>query len=157
MDEEIKLYGNVIFKYCFGILCDYHEAQDAVQETFAKAYFSQSKLKSQESFKAWLYKIAYNVCMNILRKRRRYFSDADDTIAARANASDSPFIDPDLTEALLVLSPQDRALFYSRAVDGTDYEELSKLYGVRAATLRKRYERAKTKLKNFLTERSVSN
>ncbi|MCL2578178.1 MAG: sigma-70 family RNA polymerase sigma factor [Defluviitaleaceae bacterium] len=150
MDEEIKLYGNAILKYCFGILCDFHEAQDAMQETFARAFFAREKLKSQENFKAWIYKIAYNICLNMLRKRRFFYAPANENEGSYQ--MDEPFIDSVLLDALLILPPKDRALFYNRAVEDMDYSQLEALYSTRAATLRKRYERAKNKLKNYLLE-----
>ena len=65
---------------------------------------------------------------------------------------DEPFIDPALVSALQLLSPEDRALFYSRAVDDIDYGELEVLYGTSAGALRKRYMRARNKLKDHLEQ-----
>ena len=146
MEEEIKIYGNAILKYCFGILCDYHEAQDAAQETFVKAHFARKTLKAEENFKAWIYKIAYNICLNMIRKRRFFYAPANNN----SYLQEDSFIDPVLLDALLILPPKDRALFYSRAVDDMDYNQLEALYSTRAATLRKRFERAKSKLKKHL-------
>ena len=56
----------------------------------------------------------------------------------------------DIKIALGVLTPEDRALVISRVIDGMDFKQLSQIYGIRDATLRKRYERAKTKLANTL-------
>jgi RNA polymerase sigma-70 factor (ECF subfamily) len=157
-EEEIRRYGNAVLKYCFGMLCDYHEAQDAMQETFAKAYRARQSLKEQEKYSAWLYKIAYNVCLNILRGRKRRFllsfSRSDDNAEAGKNEGvyymPEPFIEPVLQEALMTLNPLDRAIFYSRAVEDMEYSEIEKLYDIRSAALRKRFERAKKKLKTYL-------
>ncbi|MCL2388177.1 MAG: sigma-70 family RNA polymerase sigma factor [Defluviitaleaceae bacterium] len=151
LDAEIKRYGNAILKYCFGILCDYHEAQDAMQETFAKAHASRKNLKSYESYAAWLYKIAYNTCLNMRRKRRVLLVSHSQEHEGYYHM-DEPFIDSTLQEALLILTPPDRALFYSRAVEDMDYSQLEALYNTRAATLRKRFERAKTKLRDYLVQ-----
>jgi RNA polymerase sigma-70 factor (ECF subfamily) len=149
LDEVVRQYGNAIFRYCYGILCDYHEAQDAMQETFAKAYMASGSLKSRDSIGAWIYRIAYNNCINLLRKRKRRQIISE--IKSEEYYSDEPFIDPVLTEALMILSPRERALFYSRAVEDLDYNRLESIYNEKAATLRKQYERARKKLKEHLS------
>lgn len=53
-------------------------------------------------------------------------------------------------QVLLTLTPKDRALFFSRAVEEQSYKELSEIYGKSEAVLRKRYERARKKLKASL-------
>jgi RNA polymerase sigma-70 factor (ECF subfamily) len=64
----------------------------------------------------------------------------------------SDHINADLKQALLTLSPEDRALIFSRVIDEKSYMELEELYRVPAVTLRKRYERAKKKLSKALQE-----
>ncbi|MCL2500398.1 MAG: sigma-70 family RNA polymerase sigma factor [Defluviitaleaceae bacterium] len=150
MEEALERYGKAIFKYCLGILCNYHDAQDAMQETFIKAHKAEASLRLRENYGAWLYRIAYNTCLNILRGKRRWLFPVKKETAYEMP---EPFIDPVLIAALETLSPADRALFYSRAVEDMDYVQLEERFGIRAATLRKRYERAKNKLKAFI-ERS---
>jgi len=61
----------------------------------------------------------------------------------------------EIKAALGKLSPQDRALVISRLLDDMDYEQLSEIYNASAATLRKRYERAKKKLAQALREQGL--
>lgn len=153
MEENMKRYGNALFKYCWGILCDFHDAQDAVQETFAKAHSARQTLLSQEAYAAWLYKIAYRTCLNIQRSKRRWlFFPPKEPVRETACHMDDPFSEPALMAALATLTPADRALFYSRAVEGMEYSQLEERFNIRAATLRKRYERAKNKLRAILEE-----
>ena len=148
LEPALQQYGNDILKYCYGILCDYHEAQDAMQDTFIKAYRSRESIREPEAYRPWLYKIAYRTCLNILQSKRKLLFVA---VPESSYNMDEPFPDPELLAALASLSPQDRAIFYSRAVEGMDYSQLESLYQMRGATLRKRYERAKKKLKDYLT------
>ena len=67
--------------------------------------------------------------------------------------TDNPnYISEELKTALLTLSPEDRALLFSRIIDEKSYADLEAIYHVSAATLRKRYERAKIKLSKALQE-----
>ena len=147
-NDLIARYGNALLKYCFGILCDFHEAQDAMQETFVKAHFAKNP-PSPDKIGAWLYKIAFNTCLTMLKKRR-ITQPLDENDASYQ--MDEPFIDLALVSALQLLSPEDRALFYSRAVDDIDYSELEVLYSTSAGALRKRYMRARNKLKDHLVQ-----
>lgn len=53
--DAIALYGQPLLRYCHHILCDYHEAQDAVQTTFIKAYDNHHRFRAGTSLSAWLY------------------------------------------------------------------------------------------------------
>ena len=66
----IDRYSSSILRYCHNILCDYHDAQDALQITFIKAYQRRYLFKQNMSLSPWLYKIAYTTCVDILRKRK---------------------------------------------------------------------------------------
>lgn len=143
----IELYGQALLRYCHNILCDYFDAQDVVQITFIKAYNNRKSFQSGTSLSAWLYRIAYTSCIDSLRKKKILFF-----IPKIQTSSDSSFINHDLKAALLKLSPEDRALVFSRVIDEKSYADLEAIYHVSAATLRKRYERAKTKLSKLLIE-----
>jgi len=141
----IELYGQQLLRYCHNILCDYFEAQDVVQITFIKAYKKRKSFKRGTSLSAWLYRIAYTTCIDSLRKKKLLFFMQKTNI-------DSRFISDDLKEALLILSPKERALVFSRVIDEKSYADLEAIYNVSAVTLRKRYERAKAKLSTKLKE-----
>jgi len=143
----IELYGQPLLRYCHNILCDYFEAQDAVQITFIKAYNKRNSFKSGTSLSAWLYSIAYNTCIDSIRKKKLLFF-----MPQKQVNNDSNFINDDLKKALLVLSPKERALVFSRVIDEKSYAELEHIYNTSSATLRKRYERAKIKLAKKLQE-----
>ena len=66
-----RQFAGVIYDLCLQMLQDHHEAQDAVQETFIGAFRSLSSFVYGESHLPWLYKIATNVCLKIIRTRRR--------------------------------------------------------------------------------------
>ena len=145
LEQAITHHSHALLKYCYGLLCNYHDAQDAMQETFCKAFARHSTFKGDANLLTWLYKIAYNTCISMLRKRRFFHPLRDETIT-----DPDPFIGGVLARALAQLSPKARALVYARAVEGLDYDALAIIHGTRAATLRKRYERARKKLQKIL-------
>ncbi|MDR1703926.1 MAG: sigma-70 family RNA polymerase sigma factor, partial [Clostridiales bacterium] len=68
--EVIDRYSQPILRYCHHILCSYADAQDAAQTTFIKAYENRSRYKNGASLTAWLYRIAYRTCIDMIRRRR---------------------------------------------------------------------------------------
>lgn len=145
LTAAIMTYGQPLLRYCHHILCDYHEAQDAVQTAFIKAYESRARFRSGTNLRAWLYKIAYRVCVDMLRKKKRQ-------LFAPSRFQNPDYIGPELRRALEALSPADRGLVFGRVLEGLSYEELSQIYGKSAAALRKRYERARKKLAAELSQ-----
>jgi len=149
LEMAVARYGGALFRYCAGILCDWHEAQDAVQETFIKAYTRQEAYREEGNLGGWLYRIAYNTCVSMLRKKR-----FKPTATVREGAYDDPaaarFLSEDLLNALQVLSPQERALVLARAVADMDYRQMAATFNKSEATLRKQYERARRKMQQSM-------
>ena len=145
LETMIESHGDALLRYCHGILLDYHEAQDVVQSTFIKAYAKISTPGATETHGAWLYKTAYTACIDILRRKKLQNLFFVKT-GVEETTTPEYFTDENVNAVLSELPPKDRALVYSRAVEGLDYAELVTIYGTNAATLRKRYERAKNKL-----------
>ena len=155
LEDIIALHGRQILVYCHNILCNYHDAQDAVQVTFIKAYNKRGSFKPTVSLLAWLYRIAYNTCMDIIRKRRFSLAGLWSGPAEGSYQMEDGYIGEELKAALLDLPAKDRALVYSRVIDGMDYKELAVIYNAGEAALRKRYERAKNKLAEKLAAAGV--
>lgn len=147
LKETMDKYSNALLRYCHNILCDYHDAQDALQVTFIKAYQRRAGLKQTMRLSPWLYKIAYNTCVDIIRKRRHteQLNDYKQEIV-------SGRIPEDILNALLKLSSVDRSVLYGRVMEGLSYDELAKIHSKSPAALRKRYERARKKLADELKD-----
>jgi len=160
LEQMIAIHGKAILRYCHLLLRDYHEAQDVVQTTFIRAFYSNVSIGyARGNMAPLLYKIAYNCSMDILRKRKRLFSflDKEKHTANHAYYMEDAIdgMSEEVSAALGILSPQDRALVISRLVDGMDYDELSHIYNTSTATLRKRYERAKKRLADALRNQGL--
>jgi RNA polymerase sigma factor (sigma-70 family) len=63
-----QAYQNLVFGYAFGMLNDFHLAQDVTQETFFIAFSNLSRLENPDALPAWLRRIAHHRCHRILRR-----------------------------------------------------------------------------------------
>ena len=69
-EEIYRQYYEPVYYLALKTLQRPHDAEDAVQQTFLKAFESLSNLKNYQSFRTWLFRIAHHECINILRTRR---------------------------------------------------------------------------------------
>lgn len=146
LTRAVERYGRELLRYCHHILCDYHEAQDVTQTAFLKLWERRGGAPEGEALRPWLYRVCYNGCVDVLRRRRRLGEMPPERAAEEAG------MDLELRLALERLTSQERALIFQRVMEGWTYRELARVYRVPASTLRKRYERARDKLAQLLRE-----
>ena len=69
--DELELYRRELTGYCYRMLGSGFEAEDAVQDTMLRAWRSSGQFEGRSSMRSWLYRIATNVCLDMLRGRKR--------------------------------------------------------------------------------------
>ena len=149
IDRIIDEFSGRLLRYANSILGNYQDAEDVVQEIFMTVYQQSGKFDGR-NLSAWLYKMTYNSCISKIRKRR-ILPFADVPVSEKPTDVDIGLSDASKA-ALAKLKPQERALLYGRIVEDYSYDELALQMGQSAATLRKRYERAKQKFAVILKE-----
>jgi len=70
-EKLVSRYQSKIVSYATRMLSDADEAEDVAQEAFVKAYRSLESFRGASSFSTWLYRIATNLCIDRVRKRKR--------------------------------------------------------------------------------------
>ena len=95
-DELVRRYQRRIYALAYNMTSNHQDADDIVQETFAKAYRSLRRFHGRSSFYTWLYAIASNHALNLLRRRKRRPTSSLDQLDEESFASDPAFIDTSL-------------------------------------------------------------
>ncbi|NQX45132.1 RNA polymerase sigma factor [Paenibacillus tritici] len=156
--ERILLhYQKRLILYCYHMLGSYPEAEDGAQEVFLKAYRSLSAYRPDVPFTAWLYKIAYHHCIDVIRRRKlskalslfyqdeREYRPVDQQIEAK-------FPDEKVQRAMAMLSAEERSLLILRSVEELSYQDISLMLHQSSTRLRKKYERSAKKFRKYYTE-----
>ncbi|GAV14167.1 sigma-70 family RNA polymerase sigma factor [Paenibacillus sp. chi10] len=148
----MEKYQKPIFLYCYHMLGNYTEAEDNAQEVFLKTFRNLRKYQSEVPFRAWLYKIAYHQCIDMIRKRKLvkylpfFYRDEkennDVDLQIEAN-----YFDESVHQALSKLTAEERNLLILRCVEDKSYQEIGLILGKNSASLRKKYERTAAKFR----------
>jgi RNA polymerase sigma-70 factor, ECF subfamily len=83
-NDAVRRYRRELHVYCYRMLGSFDEAEDHVQEVLLRAWRSRDSFERRSSVRAWLYRIATNVCLDTLRRHRRQRK------SPRAGGSDNP-------------------------------------------------------------------
>lgn len=160
--EIIRKYQNKVLALCHSIVGESHE-EDAAQEIFIKAYQSLSNLKEPSLFSTWLYRIAYNHCLNILSKQKINRTVSLDVLDQEIEGNDLNFSSRLETEeakeliqkALELLPPEARMILTLREMENLSYKELSLLLEIPVETIKVRLFRARKSLVLILKKISL--
>lgn len=145
IEPLVEQYYDKIYTYCYRILRNVHDAEDATQEVFINA-IKNEKITKAENQNAWLYKVAYHHCMNKI-KRKKLLTFIPFMEKKNLQVVYESHEEGTLQYILEQLKPEERALIVLRIVENYSFEEISVIFDISVVATRKRFERVKSKIK----------
>lgn len=157
----VERHSRSVFRVAYRMTGNEHDAEEVVQDTFLRAYRQLHRFESRANFGTWVYRIAVNCSVDLLRTRMRHDDRrapdlADGTDPLLSIASDDP--DPDrlllstevqdqLRQAFGGLSQLERAAFTLRHFEGRSIDEIGKTLGLKSNATKHSIFRAVRKLR----------
>ncbi|MDY0410247.1 RNA polymerase sigma factor SigW [Virgibacillus soli] len=164
-EDVVALFQNRIFQHCFRMLGNAHEAEDIAQEAFIRAYVNIHSFDDRRKFSTWLYRIATNLTIDHLRKRKPdYFLDAEvkgtdgldmySQLAAGDRLPEEEVQDMELQEYILQqissLPPKYRSVIMLRYLEEFSLKEISDIMDIPLGTVKTRLHRGREALRKKL-------
>lgn len=167
--EIVERYRSPLTNYIFRMLGDAEEAIDLAQETFVRLYFALDRYHTDFAFSTYIYRIATNLAITEIRKRRRrkllslstFFSATDDDEHELDPADDRDLPDEVLLDgelkrtiekAIIALPDKYRAPIVLREIQELSYEEVAAVLGLGLGTTKSRISRARALLRDKLKD-----
>lgn len=162
----VERHSRNVFRLAFRMTGNEQDAEDVVQETFLRAYRQLAKYESRSSFATWLFRIASNYSLDLIRSRKRHQEhrevsvkedselDIMQSIPATSPTPDrlafSGEVQTRITAALDELSPQERTAFILRHFEGLSIEQIGASLGTGTNATKHSIFRAVQKLRRSL-------
>lgn len=147
-------YKEDMYRFALYMMKEKSDAEDAVQEAVFSAWQNIGRLKNDDAFKAWLFKILSNKCKTMLVSSGKNGDTLDfdgaEYLVSR-DEDDCGSLSLELKEALAALTPPDGQIVLLSVIGGFKSDELSVIFGMPPSTVRSKRKRALEKLRKFLS------
>ncbi len=145
-----------VYNVAYKMMAHQEDALDLTQEIFLKAYQKMGKFKFRSAFSTWLYRLAVNMCIDELRKRKsaNTVSLKEAVLEADANTPEDDAISGDqerqIWEAINSLKKKERAIIILRDMEGLSYKEIAEVLKCSVGRVKSRLHEARQKLRAIL-------
>ncbi len=132
LEQLFRPHERSLVGFCYGILGNAEDAEDAAQETFLRALRALPRFRGDAAFRSWLFRIALNLCLEWKRSRRpvELLDDTSAPVLAEAASPEAMVLSQmRLQEALDTLPPRRRAVLLLKEWEGCSLEEIARVMG----------------------------
>ena len=164
-EQLVKLYEKQVLALTTRMCKNPADAEEAAQEAFLSAWQGLPFFRGDASFSTWLYRLASNACVDLLRREGRRQSAAGPSLndeEARVDVPDpapSPQEQAERSElrqqieaGLQALTPDHRQVLILREMHQLSYDEIAQVLDVDVGTVKSRINRGRKQLRNFLLQ-----
>jgi RNA polymerase sigma-70 factor, ECF subfamily len=153
----VARYRGRLGRYAMHMLGAREDAEDALQDTFVRAYRSLANCEEPEKFSAWIFSILLNRCRTAgargIRRRQTFVADEVALLgASEDHPAERDAWREEIGRAVQQLRPDQREAFLMKYVEELSYEEMAQITGVGVSALKMRVLRACDRLREILGE-----
>jgi RNA polymerase sigma-70 factor (ECF subfamily) len=150
LEQLYDKYAGVLMSHCLRILGERQDAEDALQETFCNAYRALASFHSESGHLPWLYRIATNVCISEIRRRRRKWAKPHEMSSFRADESSNPgrlvAAREVLNQLAAILDERDSIIIVEHYIGGMDQEQIAQSLGISRRAVAKRLRKLRDRI-----------
>ena len=163
-EKLISLYEKKIYNYCYRMTNNREDAEDLTQDVFIKVYRNLKNFKGNSKFSTWIYRIAYNACVDKHRKKKKiqFFSldsGNHDNTGNTQLVSNNPLPEDEIIqkerykkiqECIANLKPKYKTVIILRDIQNYSYEEIAEILQMPLGTVKSHISRARAALSDAL-------
>lgn len=162
----VDQYKDLVFSLALRMMKNKEEAEEVAQDSFIKVYKSLSKFKGDSKFSTWIYRVAYNTCLDRLKKNQRQQQTVtiDEYTEHQVKSLDNAYDQLEKKErelaiqnCLKLLPSEDSFLISLYYYEEQSLEEISKVIGLKPNNVKVKLFRARKKLATILKEQIDNN
>lgn len=163
--ELVRLYEKKVYALTLRMCKNPDDAAEAAQEAFLAAWQGLKFFRGEASFSTWLYRLASNACVDLLRKEQRHravsgpslndedtYMDIADDAATPQELAERSELREQIEEGLQSLSPEHREVLILRELHQLSYDEIAQTLDLDTGTVKSRISRGRKALRNFLLQ-----
>ena len=158
----VRLYDKKVYTLCRRMCISEEDAQEAAQDAFLAVWRAIGAFRQESSFSTWLYRLATNACIDLLRRNKRSGGSVslDDEETAPELVDTRPLPQQELErretqrlieDGLRALPEDYRVILLLREVQGLSYAEIAEVTQLELGTVKSRISRGRILLRNYLT------
>ncbi len=152
IEYAVEKYSKMLFRICYGILCNKQDAEDALQETFLRYMLKAPLFRDSDHEKAWLIKVATNISKNMVRFNTRHATENLEELRSIGISDD----DRDIFELIMHLPQKYKIVLDLYYIEGYKANEIAEITGTSPVTIRKRLQYGRRMLKTELERNDLS-
>lgn len=164
--EIVELYQDKLYRVCYRMLGNKHEAEDIAQEAFVRAFINIHTFDINRKFSTWLYRIGTNLCIDRIRKKKPdYYLDADiagtdglnmySQIASTTELPEEEVVKMEMQERVQYeitrLPDKYRAVIILKYMEDLPLQEISEILDMPLGTVKTRIHRGREALRKQLS------
>lgn len=166
----VRRYQDRLYNLAYRVLANQEEAEEVVQDTFLRIHEGANNFRRNNVFAGWLFRIAHNACLDVLRVRQKEISNLSFDQTASGDSSERQNVIGQIADgkagpeeqlgqteqarlienSLNQLPEEQRIVVVLRDIEGFAYEDIAQIVGASSGTVRSRIHYGRLKLRDLL-------